>query len=341
MRKTAQIILFVALIAAGPASQPVNLVVNGDFETVDAKTHLPAGWTSKHPGNVKCVRDAVDGRRGMVIEMTGDRDLMGTYGVDLISDKIAFKPNTRYLCTGAARSDGPKMIVFVKGYATINGREEQVYQMRKEIEPSAQWRTFTLDFDVRAANVFSDFQHRVEYLRITLWAYWPAGTCWYDDIHFEEVGPVDPKLVTNAEAVTHVGLPPRLATTQAAEPFDLEQTWIDAVNAFNAAQDDQALRLARQLLERQPENADYHLLAARALGRLGRLQEGRTHADMVLKYATQTWQREWAQVVQAEAIWRGGDAAAAKLLLQQIVEKAESENARQAARELLKRIEGD
>ncbi len=332
---------FALEMAAVPTSLPApNLVRNGDFEKADSgNPRLPDGWTTKHPANVKYVKDSLDSARGMVIEMTGDKDLMGGYGVDLLSDRIAFRPNTRYRCTGATRSDGPNMIVFVKGYATIKGREEQIYQMRKEIKPGPQWKTFNLDFDVRPAKVFSDFQQKVEYLRITLWAYWPEGTCWYDDIRFEEVGLLNPEEVTNAEAVTHVGLKPHLATTQAIEEFDEAQVWADAVNAFQAGQDEQAMTLAAQLLSRQADNSDYRLLAARTLARQGKFSQSDEHARWLIDHAAQPWQREWATVVHAEAIWRGGHAPEAKQLLNRLIESATSENAKQAARDLLKRMD--
>ena len=201
--------------AAAPVGR--NLVPNGEFEKQDSRGRLPAGWTTKHPQNVQTVH--VGGMRGWVVQMTGDKDLMGTYGADLLSPKIAFRPNTRYRCTGYTKSTGPKMIVFVKGYSTVTRRshgqmetvEDVVYQMRKEIAPSADWQPFHLDFDIRPVKEFSDFQHRIEHLRITLWAYWPEGTCWYDDIRLEEVGPLPADLRQHEQAVTHTGARPRLA----------------------------------------------------------------------------------------------------------------------------------
>ncbi len=140
------------------------------------------------------------------------------------------------------------MIVFVKGYADltrrVNGREqtaeEAVYQMRKEIAPSADWQPFNLDFDIQPTLEFSQFQHPIEYLRITLWAYWPAGTCWYDDIRFEEVGPVPVDQRRREQAGTHADFKPRLGDTQPtgaqsadSQPaFDEEQAWLDAQNAW-------------------------------------------------------------------------------------------------------------
>jgi hypothetical protein len=100
------------------------------------------GSTTKHPDNVR-VAD-VGEPHGYVIQMTGDEQLMGRYGVELTSERMPVKPNTRCRCTGYTKSAGPKMIVFVKGYATVTRRvqgevqtfEDAISQMRKDIEPS-------------------------------------------------------------------------------------------------------------------------------------------------------------------------------------------------------------
>jgi hypothetical protein len=341
---------------AAPASAPANLVSNGDFSALAPKTKpsdpdWPAGWTSKHPKNIKLVRLPGVSRR--VIEMTGDEGLMGSYGVELYSAPIQFKPNTRYSVTGRTKSAGPSFIVFVKGYATvthtIDGKpqtlDEEVYQMHKEIGPSADWRPFHLDFAVRPVETFSQFQHRVKYVRVELWSYWPAGTGWYDDIHFEEVGPLPDAARLPAEAVTHIGVKPHLAAddqpaTQAAPAFDEQQTFADAANAFNDGRDQEALAPTAELLTHSPDNVDYHLLAARLLDRLGRYDDARTQARWLLAHAPEAWQRDWGRIVEADARWHAGDKPAARDLLRAVGASSESDSARRAAGELLQKLDG-
>jgi hypothetical protein len=174
-----------------PASAPANLLPNGDFEHADRAAKLPAGWTTEHPDHVRLVIDPQG--RGRVVEMTGDKKLMGGYGVDLLSGEIPVEPGRRYRCTGYTRSTGPNMKVFVRGFATVTRRvhgetqtfDDAVYTMRKDIGRTAEWQPFQLDFEIRPAAVASS-QYTVKYVRIKLWAYWPAGTCWFDDIRFEE-----------------------------------------------------------------------------------------------------------------------------------------------------------
>lgn len=216
--------------ASVPASQPTpqNLLVNGDFEHPDASGKLPAGWTTMHPENVRLIE--AGGAHGRVVEMSGRKKLMASHGVDLTGEPISINANTRYRCTGYTRSNGPRMKVFVKGYATVTRGvageietfDDVVYQMRKDIEPSDRWQPFNLDFAITPAEVFSDFQHEIKYVRVCLWAYWPVGTCWFDDIRFEEVGSVAEDQRRHDKPVTHVGVPPRLGSGKDDEPKDAE-----------------------------------------------------------------------------------------------------------------------
>ena len=92
-------------------------------------------------------------------------------------------------------------------------------------------------------------------------------------------------------------------------------------------------------LSRSADNPDYRLLAARVLVRIGQFSKSDQHARWLIEHAPQPWQREWAQVVHAQAIWRmNNDSAGAARLLEEIIQDATSDNARQAARDLLQQI---
>jgi hypothetical protein len=307
-----------------------------------------------------------------VIEMTGGKKLMASYGVDLTGEKIPVKPNTRYRCTGHAKSANPQMKVFIKGYATVTRRidgelktfDDIVYQMRKDIEPSDDWRPFNLDFEIAPAKVFSDFQHEVKYVRVRLWAFWPAGTCWFDDIRFEEVGPVPGSERRHDKGVTHVGLPPRLgegasqpeakAATDvpASRPsegirFNEDQTWRDAVNAFRANEHEQAARLANELIAHASNKGAYRVLAARAAAQLKRWNDAEQHAGWLLKQTESTpdkktppreiegWQCDWAHVVQAEVCWHTDRIKEAQAILEELLRGDASPHARAVAERLL------
>jgi hypothetical protein len=213
------------------------------------------------------------------------------------------------------------MIVFVKGYATVtrtvDGKmttfDDAVYQMKKEIKGTKEWTKFNLDFDVTPARIFSDFQHEVKYLRILLWGYWPAGTCWYDDIRFEEVGPVpsrddQPQL---DKALTHTGEAPRLGPAAHEKPeFDAEQTWVDAANALTKGDAAKAYDLSSQLVAHDGKDANYRLLCARAAAGAGKAEAAAEHIKWLLDPAqsegdpppAQPWQVQWAHIVEAELL---------------------------------------
>jgi hypothetical protein len=349
------------------ATQPRAFPYNGDFEVRAESRDLPDGWTTKHPANVRLVD--TDGPHGLVVEMSGRKRLMASYGVDLTSEKIPVKPNTRYRCTGCTKSAGPKMKVFIKGFATVTRRvqgelktfDDIVYQMRKDIDPSDGWELFNLDFEIIPADVFSDFRHRITYVRIRLWAFWPEGTCWFDDISFQEVGPVPEAERRHADGVTHVGLPPRLgdaarpATQPAAEMFDEQQTWRNAVNAFRSGDYAKAAPLAERLVAHAPHNGAYRILAARALCELERWHEAEQHTRWLLKAQTgqagneesgpgiEPWQRDWAQVVQAQVYLHTGRSEGARKVLQEFLRDKTnaSPHARAAAEKLRAKIEAD
>jgi hypothetical protein len=361
-------LLLLAVIAgaAPPTSAPVNLLRNGDFETPHDTGHLPAGWSTKHPDNVR--RLDFGDPFACVVQMRGDRELMAHHGTDLLSDPIPIQPNTRYRCSGYTRSEGPQIKVFVRGYDTVSRRvngqlttfDDTVYTMRKDIPPSPTWQPFSLDFEVTPADIFSDHQHTVRYVRIKLWAYWPAGTCWFDNIRFEALGPQPARPGRPEGALTHTGRLPRLGptATQPAQPLDPEQTWREAVNALRTQRFAQACSLARQLLQRSPENGTYRVLLARSLAGLEQWTEAEEVARTLLSPSSQPaiiasrpatsarsaaeaapaiapWQRDWARLVVAQARYHLGDAVSARKLLEALQAPDVSPHVRHRARERL------
>ena len=340
------------------AAKGPNLVRNGDFEKIDPKSGLPEGWTTKHPANIK-VADLHDGH-GKVVEMSGGNGLMSTYGVDLVSDKLPLKANTRYDCSGWTKSQGPNVMVFIKGYQWIthkvNGKdvttEEQVYQMRKEVKPSKDWKAFHVDFYLAPTKEFSDFQHKIEYLRLTLWAYYPAGTCWCDDIQFREVGPLEKEKQIHLEAVTHLGVKPNLSeeAAESKKPPDDEQLAMDAVNAFGAEEYGKALDMAVKLIERSPGEGAHRVLAARSALRLKKWDEADKHARWLLAGGQhphdgdgkpgriEPWQQDWARVVHAEVLLHAGHAAEAAALLGEVLQSGTSPHAKTEAQRLAEEI---
>jgi len=334
---------------AHDANAPANLLRNGDFERIDPNTQLPVGWSTKHPDNVRAVK--AEGRDGWAVEMTGGRGLMGSYGVDLLSAPIEFKPSHRYRLSGHVRSAGPSFIAFVKGYATVtrivDGEkrtyDDAVYQMKKQIGAAAakdRWTRFTLDFDVTPARIFSDHQHEVKYLRVLLWAYWPAGTCWYDDVKFVEVGPLPDDRVRHGKAMTHTGEPSNVADRRDAnDSFDAEQAWVDAANAYRAAEYARALAKLQPLLA--SDEAKVRLLAARTLTALDRHDEAKAHVAWLAdpNHDVRTWQRQMARITEAKIHIARNQPDAARKLIDAVLADDPIAVVEHAARQLLEAME--
>jgi hypothetical protein len=153
-----------------------NLVPNGDFESG------LKGWENPMPGSV----EVVDG----VLTYRMDEAVAGSSGIGVLSEYIPVEPNTHYVCSIRVRSK-PSIIVWVKGYAqfaantpgeeTVDPRREVYrHQMRpqKKVAPDAEgWYSASTDpFRPR------HFRHDVTWMRVKLYAYYPAGTVEFDDI---------------------------------------------------------------------------------------------------------------------------------------------------------------
>lgn len=290
------------------------LLPSGKFRPNSTRPAVPELWTTRHAENWLLVPDE---RFGHALKLFGDENLFAGYGAEALSTRIPFVPNHRYRLTGYARSEGPNQIVFVKGYSTrtapkgsvSNSRlspeggppETPVYQIRQEIKPTKEWERFELEFTLSPFGEFSQVTGEVEYLRLTLWAYWPAGACYYADVGFEDLG-VDPRAPTTS-ASTHRPVAPRLgaASTQASgdeEDDNAEARFDAAANAFTAGEYAVALPAAQKLVAEQPENPEYRLLLARTLEGMGRKGEVLPHARWLVEHAAD-YHREWGEYLLA------------------------------------------
>jgi hypothetical protein len=225
--------------------------------------------------------------------------------------------------------------------------DDPVYQMRKEIPASRDWRPFNLDFDIKPILEFSDFQHEVKYLRVTLWGFWPKGTCWYRDIRFEEVGPIPDREIRHGKAMTHVGTLSNVAHLQDDDDdgeaaIAEQQLFLDAANALNGGDHAMAAELADRLIAIDEEKADYRVLAARARASLEQWPLAAEHATWLLddgrRDALPAWAREWAIVIDAQIKWKSGDIDAARIQLQRLIESGQSAHARHAAQQLIEHM---
>jgi hypothetical protein len=106
----------------------------------------------------------------------------GLDGVRIVSKRIPIQKGKQYRLTAEVRSElGTKVIIFVKGYTEVGGRERLVYDAPKHCEPEKQdlgkWKTYTRTFNPGESKGTTP-----DYIKIHVYAYWPAGTVYIDNI---------------------------------------------------------------------------------------------------------------------------------------------------------------
>lgn len=161
-----------------------NLVKNGSFE--EGKGH-PAAWEpfdkSYHQGGVSWV-DSPEGK-GKCIRFSLTEAVAAGPGAAYYSDPVSVKDGTVYRVSVRVRSDGPAVKVFLKHYKQLppgpNEKEGQWRETRRAhmncVGEKGQWQDFTMDFHPHRGDQFDP-----EVTRVELYAYWPKGVVYFDDV---------------------------------------------------------------------------------------------------------------------------------------------------------------
>jgi hypothetical protein len=171
-----------------------NLVSHGDFEGDQASAQWNALLRDQkyNPRFSQDMPDAdqvaivpdPDNPNGRVLAMNLSKDVAESNGLACISSAIPIQPATRYRLQFRYKSDGPWLHVFVKGYATVNGEEREIYRRQVPLAgpTGANWATITDDMNPQNGRV------AVESLRVDLYAYLKSGTVLFDDVMLKAVG---------------------------------------------------------------------------------------------------------------------------------------------------------
>lgn len=184
------------------------------WECVLADKHYAPPWTdqTKAPLAADFLRHALwspdpAGGRNRVLQMPISKDVAATYGVAVYSDWISITPGAIYRFSYRWRLAGPTPKVFIKGYAlrpvpgelSADGgaakfQRRETY--RRQVHPTSEadpkrqlengWTETTADFCPRHD------QYPPHWIRIDIYAYWPAGHAWFDDVQLKQLseGPV-------------------------------------------------------------------------------------------------------------------------------------------------------
>ena len=123
----------------------------------------------------------------------------GNEGVMLDSDLIDCKPGQDYKLTADFKGDG-KPFIWIKGFLWHPTRNVLVDGYQTRLEPDSpsktEWRTFTIGFNPTAKSP------RIQKFKVRLYAYWPNGLYYFDNIRVEEITPEEmASLIVNRSAV--------------------------------------------------------------------------------------------------------------------------------------------
>jgi len=143
-------------------------------------------WRKKHAGGAS----ADEAPRPTPTKGPKYDTVAGIYGVKYDSKPIPVTPGKAYKVSVRYKGKStdfffPKL--FIRGWAEVAGEKRVVYDAYlalRCVEGSGEWKR-----GVRIVEVPTDTQAPVEYLVLKVYAYWPPGTYYFDDVSMKQVKP--------------------------------------------------------------------------------------------------------------------------------------------------------
>lgn len=105
-----------------------------------------------------------------------------SYGLSLYSDAVPVVPGKTYKIGFDYLADKTTWgIVWMRGYGDVDGKKKRLYDGKVECIGGPAWKHFT--------GVFHPTKHtpNVTEFKVMLYAYWPLGVAWYDNVTLEAV----------------------------------------------------------------------------------------------------------------------------------------------------------
>jgi hypothetical protein len=199
------------------AARGQNVLPNGDFEQADPAhpgkalhwdltDGLGVQWTDAPnvpgaPPHGKAIRmDTAQTEQAMVASYTkagltqwvfpkpGGDPIAMTYGLSLYSEAMPVVPGKTYRVTFDYLSEkGTAGKLWFRAYANVNGEKKRVYEGTIDCGGAGGWRQFS--------GVFHPTKYRpnVDEFKIMLFAYYPPGVAWFDNIRVEAVDEPEPQ----------------------------------------------------------------------------------------------------------------------------------------------------
>ncbi len=162
--------------------------INGDFARGNSKKDWPAGWNLVRPDLVSQVSWAArpGGKKGdKCLAYNMNKKTAANEGIMAASRYVPIRKGAYYQASVEIMSRKPKVIFWVKGYTDVDGEKRETYRHQVRFYPEKKGRAFerltTKPFRPRNPLV------KVEYLRLMLYAYHPAGKVWFDNAWLKRV----------------------------------------------------------------------------------------------------------------------------------------------------------
>jgi hypothetical protein len=213
MNTTLISVLLIPLWTSSPCPAQINSVLpNGDFERPDARDKAkPAGWGRVDGLGVQWT-NASDAAHGKAIRMdtrvseqamqaqwvkTGLTNLWNipkpeknaiaeTYGLSLYSDPIPVKPGQPYRITFDYQGPDSGAKVWVRGWGMFQGEKRRRWETTVTCHgKNGVWTTGNQVFHPTRA------RPEVTEMRVMLFAFYPAGVSWFDNVRIEPVNEPD------------------------------------------------------------------------------------------------------------------------------------------------------
>ena len=112
----------------------------------------------------------------------------GLYGVAYFSDPIPVVPGKSYKVSVSYRGKSddfffPKL--FIRGYGDVKGEKRGVYDAYLALRCKTAGKEW--ESNVRIIDIPADTTAKVEFVKLMLYAYWPPGTFYFDNVSMKEV----------------------------------------------------------------------------------------------------------------------------------------------------------
>jgi hypothetical protein len=202
------VLLLLLLTSARCPAQPASVLPHGDFEQADPRDPgWPAGWDRVDGLGVQWT-NAPDAAHGKAIRMDTriseqamqaqwikmgltnlwnipkpDKNAIAeTYGLSLYSDAIPVKPGQAYRITFDYQGPDGGAKVWVRGWGMFQGEKQRRWETTVTCHcKNRAWTTCTQDFHPTRA------RPEVTEMKVMLFAFYPAGVSWFDNIRIEPI----------------------------------------------------------------------------------------------------------------------------------------------------------